>query len=203
MTTTSKPVRPWTAEEDRLIRELYPNTHNRVIAERLDRSYYSVKCRGTYLGLKKAESYLEAEKPGQFKSGQTPWNQGAHFNAGGRSVQTRFAKGHKPHNHKPVGSLRITEDGIVQKKVSDTGYTPKDWRALHAILWEEANGQPIPEGHLVRFRDGDNRNFETDNLVLVSRAENVVLNKMYKTDGLPEGGFEVMLNLARIKIIEK
>lgn len=193
----------WTEAEDKRLRDMYPTTSNRVIAEKLGRSYSSIKNRSISLGLKKSPEYLENEKPGCFKPGHETWNKGIHFVSGGRSAETRYPAGHKPHNTKPIGSIRETRDGILQQKVADTGYPPRDWKSVHSIRWEEYHGRPVPDGHVVRFRDGDRRNFDEDNLVLVTRAENAILNKLYKTEGLPEGGFDVMLSLARIKLVSK
>lgn len=193
----------WTEWEDRQLRELYPTTNNRVIAQNLGRSYSSIKNRGVYMGLKKSPDYIENEKPGCFRPGHETWNKGKHFISGGRSIETQFPAGNKPHNMKPIGSIRESKDGILQQKVSDTGYPPCDWKAVHAIRWEEYHGRSVPAGHIVRFRDGNRRNFSEDNLVLVTRAENAILNKLYKTEGLPEGGFDVMLSLTRIKLAAK
>jgi hypothetical protein len=45
------------------------------------------------------------------------------------------------------------------------------WRPKHHLVWESHHGQPIPKGHAVIFGDGNNRNFDPDNLILVSRAQ--------------------------------
>ena len=49
----------------------------------------------------------------------------------------------------------ITEHGRKQK---------------HRVVWEQAHG-PIPEGYLVKFKDGNRMNCSIDNLYLVSRAD--------------------------------
>jgi len=194
---------PWTPQQDKWLRELYPETSNRQIARMMGRKYSSIKNRGQALGLKKSPAYLEREKPGCFKPGQPTWNKGISYQPGGRIKEGQFRKGQQPHNTMKVGAIRETKDGILQQKVTDTGYPPKDWRSLHVIRWEEHHGRPVPPGHIVRFRDGNRRNFDDDNLVLVSRAENAVMNKMYQANDLPPEGFDVMLNLARLKITEK
>ena len=43
-------------------------------------------------------------------------------------------------------------------------------------VYEQAYGT-IPKGHKVIFADGNNRNFDLDNLVLVSNAEELIMNK--------------------------
>lgn len=109
-------------------------------------------------------------RDGRFKPGNVP-----HPLAGAKSAnKTSFKPGQKPANYMPIGSERITKkDNLLQVKVAD----PNKWRSKHALIWESHHGKPIPKGHIVRFLDGDQRNFDPDNLLLVSRRENVVFNK--------------------------
>ncbi|MCU5282291.1 HNH endonuclease signature motif containing protein [Bacillus thuringiensis] len=107
----------------------------------------------------------------RFTKGQDSWNKGAKgIRAGG--IQTQFKKGQKPHNYKPVGSERVNGDGYVDVKIAD----PNKWRAKHRLLWEEENG-PIPKGYVIIFGDGNRRNFQQDNLILVSKSQLAILNK--------------------------
>lgn len=109
---------------------------------------------------------------GNFPKGNIPWNKGIKWDSGGRSHETRFKPGQMPHNHKPVGSERISKDGYVEIKVAE----PKTWRGKHVIEWEKLHG-PRPKGHKVIFADGNRRNFSPDNLILVSSAELVRMNQ--------------------------
>ncbi|WP_374218303.1 HNH endonuclease signature motif containing protein [Bacillus bingmayongensis] len=106
----------------------------------------------------------------RFKKGQSPANKGKKGIGGWEPTQ--FKKGHKPHNYKPVGSERVNGDDYVDVKIAD----PNKWRAKHQLIWEEANG-PIPKGYAVIFGDGNRRNFELGNLILVSRKQLAILNK--------------------------
>ena len=107
----------------------------------------------------------------QFKKGNTPWNKGkTGLSIGGK--ETQFKKGHKPHNYRPVGSERVNSDGYVDIKVAD----PNVWKGKHIIIWEKHNG-PVPEGHAVIFGDRDRRNFDIDNLILVSRSQLLTMNQ--------------------------
>tara|TARA_R110000850_G_scaffold264606_1_gene393754 strand:- start:7971 stop:8585 length:615 start_codon:yes stop_codon:yes gene_type:complete len=193
-------MQKWTAQRDEWLKSLYPDTDNRKIARIMGCSYSAIKNRAVNLGLKKSPEYLEREKPGCFSKGHRTWNKGKTFHSGGRSPQYQFKPGHKPANHKPLGTTRISKDGYLQRKVSDTGYPPADWKGEHIIRWEEYHGRDVPPNHIVRFSDGDKGNFDEDNLVLVSRAENAVLNKMFAMTNPPPGGFLVLLNLARIQL---
>jgi hypothetical protein len=80
-------------------------------------------------------------------------------------------------NYKPVGSER-TENGYSVVKVSARkNQYHKNWRRRHDVIWEKAHGK-IPRGHVVIFADGNRRNFALDNLVLVSRSELAVMNRL-------------------------
>jgi uncharacterized CHY-type Zn-finger protein len=73
---------------------------------------------------------------------------------------------------KPVGSEREGKDGYVMVKVREYPTVPQtkdNWRFKHWIAWEEANGRPVPDGCTVFFADGDKRNYDPGNLVLVPR----------------------------------
>ena len=159
------PRRAWSAEEDAVIRELYAVTRTVEIADRLQRKAGAVHQRARKLGVAKAREFIVAlarqrtAAPGhgshatRFPKGAEPWNKGFHYEAGGRSAETRFKPGARPHTWKPVGSYRVNADGYLDQKVSDTGYPPRDWRAVHRLVWEAANG-PVPAGRVVVFKPG-------------------------------------------------
>jgi len=89
-------------------------------------------------------------------------------------VGTRFQPGHvggrAAEVYQPIGTERITRDGYLERKIHDGLPRQSRWRAVHLLLWEEANGR-VPPGHAIAFRDGDKRNLDLVNLHLVSRAE--------------------------------
>ena len=122
-------------------------------------------------------------RSGRFEKGHRPHNYGKKgWASGGRSVKTRFKPGRRPHTWLPVGSERVTKAGLLQKKVSDTGYGSRDWQSVHSWLWVQNYG-PIPEGHIVVFRDGDRKNNKIENLEMISRGENMRRNSIHN---LPE-----------------
>jgi hypothetical protein len=70
-------MRRWTAEEDRLLRAIYPDNDSEYVAGYLHRSRYSVKARAGKLGLKKSPEVYEAlHRKGQFRKGHAPANKG-------------------------------------------------------------------------------------------------------------------------------
>ncbi|AZZ92785.1 HNH endonuclease [Hahella sp. KA22] len=143
-------------------------------------------------------------RSGQFEKGASPWNTGKSIPAAGRSEETQFKKGNRPHNHVAIGTEIVTKDGYLKRKIKDdaqTGMSRKNWKFVHIIKWEEYHGKKVPPGHMVRFNDGDLRNFDKDNLVLLSRKENGIINKFFAMSDLPPGGTTILVALARLKML--
>ena len=107
-----------------------------------------------------------------------PHNKGKEFNPGGRSAETQFQAGHAPHNTVPVGTVVTNCDGYLKKKIANNR-NRHDWRFLHHLVWEAANG-PVPTGYVLVFKDGDRRNVTLDNLECVSRAVNMQRNSIQR-----------------------
>jgi hypothetical protein len=113
----------------------------------------------------------------RFRPGQIPPNKGKKGCCLAGSEKGWFKPGHRPANFQPVGSERVNGDGYVDVRIRNPSGKPwKNWKAKHRIIWEKARGK-IPRGHIVIFADGNTRNFALDNLLLVSMAENVVMNR--------------------------
>lgn len=121
---------------------------------------------------------------GRFEKGQVSWNKGKKMPPYQykRCNPTMFKKGNIPANRRPIGSERIDKNGYVLIKIQD-GHKNKNWIRKHRYLYEQAYGK-IPVGHKVIFADGNNRNFELDNLVLISDAEELIMNRnnLFKQD---------------------
>lgn len=174
----------WTPEEDALLAALYPCTPTQEIAERLSRSIRAVYARADSASLKKAPEYFEEGHGGRLKRGRAPnatsfrpghatWNKGKRWVSGGRSAETRFKAGHRPTQWVPVGTEVVDRDGYRKRKVRDDappGMSRRNWKFVHVLTWEEANG-PVPPGHAVVFANGDRSDIRLDNLALVSRRE--------------------------------
>ncbi|HET8799663.1 MAG TPA: HNH endonuclease signature motif containing protein [Marinobacter sp.] len=196
-------MQKWTVQRDERLRDLYPDTNNRTIANVMSCSYSAIQNRARTLGLRKSPDYLEREKPGCFRKGLQPWNKGTHFQSGGRSIETQFKAGQRPQTWTPIGTETIDKDGYLKRKVRDDappGMSRKNWKFVHVLKWEEYNGRPVPPKHIVRLKDGNKRNFAPENLALISMGENAVLNKLFAMPDPPPGGFDVLLNLARIRM---
>lgn len=200
MTSRSRPARKqkrWTAEEDAVLRDLYPTTPAKVVAARLERPLPAVYARANTFGLHKAPTFLASPASGRttglqgrdtrFKKGMTPWNKGTHYTAGGRSAETRFKKGtlngRAVQLIQPLGAYRVNADGYLDRKVRPDGPPQGRWKAVHRLVWIEAHG-PIPTGHVVCFKPGryttELEKITPDALELVSRVELMSRNTLHR-----------------------
>ena len=123
----------------------------------------------------RAKYQIKTSARNHWEKGHPPWNKGKKGASYEGMKPTQFKKGNRPFNWVPIGSERITKDGYVQIKIRE-GMKQKNWRGKHILIWEEHNG-PLPPGHAVIFGDGNHRNFDPANLVLVSRAQLVRMNQ--------------------------
>lgn len=117
---------------------------------------------------------------GCFPKGNRPWNAGLKgWQAGGRARLTQFKKGNKPQTWRPVGSERMTDDGTLMRKVSDTRNKKRDWKPVKDLVWMAKHGR-IPRGWFVVHRNRDRNDFRLRNLKLVDRAENMRRNTYHR-----------------------
>ena len=143
---------------------------------------------------------LNTGRTGRFEKGRATWNKGTKGLT--KANVTSFKKGQKPHNYKPLGSERITKDGYCEIKVSDTG---RRWKSKHLVVYEKHHGK-VPRGSVVIFLDGDKRNFDIDNLHLVTRNQLAMLNKnslIQKDAELTKTAINVVDLMKKISAIEK
>lgn len=168
----NKKYKYWSVQEDEFLRQNYEKMTTRELGGAIGRTKQAVMNRLKKLGIRLPVEEKERRlKENIFKVGQTPWNKGIHCRF---SPATEFKKGQKPKNTKSIGSVsvrtKIMPDGKEQKylfvKVSEN-----KWVLLHRLLWEQNYGK-IPDGFVVRFKDGDSMNCVLENLELISRKEN-------------------------------
>lgn len=137
-----------------------------------------------------------------FKKGHKTWNKGLHYNPGGRSVETRFQKGHlrgqAARLWRPVGTIAIRHDSLFRRqrhrkrrrmdgslrmgkprrwiKIKDVGRPQDRWIPYARWLWEKEHG-PVPEGRFVVHIDGDQMRDKPSNLMLANCGENLIRNE--------------------------
>ena len=184
----------WTPDDIDALRRLYPDHTADVVGKVLGRKAGSVHAKANQLGIEKSEAFKDSDRSGRirlglqhpamvasrFQPGLTPWNKGTNYVAGGRSAETRFRKGSKPHTTLPLGSYRINPDGHLQRKVAEvSGNNSKRWRNVAELVWTEANG-PLPPKHIVVFKPGMRTNvlelITLDRVECISLAENARRN---------------------------
>lgn len=203
----------WSAEEEQLLRARYANELTEVLAGELGRSVSKVLAKANAMGLHKSQAFLAQHcrrldgsqgESSRFQKGHTTWNKGMKgLQAGGRAKETQFKKGSKPHTWLPIGSERVSQDGYLQRKVSDTGYPPRDWVGVHILLWQEHNGQ-VPAGHCVCFVDGNKQHVALDNLELITRAERMRRNTIHRYPPELKDAIRTVAKLKRtIKEVER
>lgn len=189
--------RTWTDAELAVLRAEYATTNTRTLAERLGRSEKSTYKAAHDLGLRKDPAYMSevhgalARQVGaasRFRPGMAAWNKGTRYEPGGRSVETRFKpgalNGAARHNYRPIGSLRITKGGILERKITDDHPVPaRRWVSVARLLWIAAHG-PVPEGHVIAFRRGMHTTVEheitLDRLECITRAEHARRNSVHR-----------------------
>jgi hypothetical protein len=123
----------------------------------------------------------------RFKPGQSSWNKGVSYQAGGRSPETRFKpgtlNGKAQTLYQPVGTLRINCDGYLDRKITDDGPPHKRWVAVHRLVWIEAHGE-IPPGHVVVFLPGRKttvlEQITADALECIRRRDLVARNTIHR-----------------------
>ena len=189
----------WSDEEKQYLAEITPGRGYKEIQSMMsckfgfDYTHHQIKGAIT-------RNKLNTGRTGRFEKGRATWNKGTKGLT--KANVTSFKKGQKSHNYKPVGSERITKDGYCEIKVSDTG---RRWRPKHVLIYEKHHGK-VPKGSAVIFLDGDKRNFDIDNLYLVTRSQLAMLNKnslIQKDADLTKTAINVVDLMKKISAMEK
>ena len=179
--------KPWTQRQLDYLRRHYATMSASELKAKVGHCEKSIYNRAKEMGLKKADGYMSqfghrvaahpASQAVRFQKGHTPANKGKRQEQFMTAEQiehskaTRFKPGHRPHNTRPIGYERITDDGYVFIKIADD----KKMVLKHRHVWQQHHGE-IPRGMLVVFRDGNRLNCDISNLQLISKADNARRN---------------------------
>ncbi|MDP2432921.1 MAG: HNH endonuclease signature motif containing protein [Pseudomonadota bacterium] len=181
----------WTQKEIDTLRALYPDHTAQHVAEVLGLELRLIYYKARHLGVKKSAGFLAGPQSGRldgirgaetrFQAGGVSWNRGKKgLQIGG--LATQFQPGHRGGmaalRYQPIGSERI-QDGYLQRKVRDDGPVHRRWEFVHRLVWIEHHG-PIPDGHVVTFRNGNRLDIEPQNLELITRADLTRRNSIHR-----------------------
>ena len=172
-----------------IIRQRYPFEPTKKIADYLGLSESSVYNRAFAMGIKKDTVYLRSTQfpPGylggkatQFQKGQAPPNKGQKMSKDlyQKVAKTMFKKGNKPMNTQPIGTIHQRSDKsgkmYLYIKLADS-----NWQLLNRYTWEQYHG-PIPKGLIVAYKDGNYLNNDINNLMLLTKKENMARNTIQR-----------------------
>ena len=130
--------------------------------------------------------------PYTFKKGHIPWNKGKKT---GIKPPNLFKKGNITWNTRELYSERVDRDGYTYIKLTNN----KKWKLKHRWIWEQKYGE-IPADYVIIFADGNKKNCNIENLILVARKELAVLkkNKLLRNNAELTN---IGIAIAKIKII--
>ena len=189
---------------DDIIRQQYLVLNVKQLARHIGKSHGYVIRRIKDLGLKIPDELIAQRKQeSRIQKGNVPLNKGKKWDEFktpediANSLKTTFKKGHVPHNAKEA-------DGTISIRTDSKGRPYKwirvslgKWAMLHVHMWEQANG-PVPEGHIIIFKDKNGLNCTMGNLECISRAEHAIRCRQSYTN-LPEDLKEIVTLTRKIK----
>ena len=142
-----------------------------LIQEKFGQEYTKQQIKSYY-----ANHDLNSGLTGHFVKGQPSHNKGVKMSPEvyEKAKATMFKPGSRPHNAKEVGDIVLATIGYYKIKVAE----PDVWEFCHIREWQQAHGE-IPEGMMVSFKDGNIENWHLDNLMLITKGENAVMNTLH------------------------
>jgi len=167
----------WTMVEKKLLGTLLHLTDKEISEKIPGTSAVTIAAARKRFGL------LKPIDSGRFKADQAPWNKGINYDAGGRSVETRFKKGQAPPTmFRNIGDVFSIPDGTGKVymfiKLKEHRQYP-----YGRYVWEQATGKKLSTNEMIRFRDGNPQNCLISNLEKVTRAQNAIRNANHKKAG--------------------
>lgn len=150
---------PWTQEEEDLLRERYSSAPMHELCAELNRTDIAIRGRASILGLKRRGSSPDVKERSRRHS---------------EFMKARRQSGVRNPGVLPIGTTRM-QGGKLYTKVADTADTRSNWVRAQRVVWEAAHG-PIPDGHMVTFKDGNRLNLALENLELVSGTTHMARN---------------------------
>ena len=196
---SARPIHRWSDEEKAYLKEIVFGKSYKEIALLMSGKFnYNFEVRQIQSAIKRYG--LTTGRTGYFEKKSIPWNKGIKGYMGAN--KTSFKKGIIPQNIKPIGSERIdNREGYTKVKIGE----PNRWEFKHKVIYEKHHGK-VEDGYTVIFLDGDNTNFDIDNLYKVSRHQLLLLNQhklIYNNKELTRLGREVVNLIIKTREIKK
>ena len=189
-----KPQHKWSEEEKQYLASIVKGkTYKELVTLMNEKFDYEFSSQQIESALRRYN--LKTGNTGQFKKYKEPWNKG--FKGYMGANKTSFKKGNIPPNYKSVGSERVTRDGYTEVKIKD----PNKWELKHRHIYKKHYGE-IPSGYNVIFADKNISNFDIDNLILVSKAEMLMLNReklIFEDKELTKAGVNIVKLISKAK----
>ena len=119
-------------------------------------------------------------------------------------ITYKYEKPNKSHDNKPtpIGSIvRKTDGDMLKIKVGE-----HKWEYLQRIIYEKHYNIKLKENEYVMFLDQDKRNFNINNLQIVTRQESATISatRLYsKNPMVTKTGIKVVKLINKVKEIEK
>lgn len=158
-----------TIRQDIFFRNHAPGLFNQELADLMNQKF-ELDLKVNQVRNYKKNHGIKSGVDGRFDKGHVPANKGKKFP--GQINKTSFKKGQEPPNKMTVGSERVNGDDYVDIKIAN----PNIWKAKHKLIYEEFYGT-VPAENVVIFADGDRRNFDIDNLIMISKKQLLVMNQ--------------------------
>jgi hypothetical protein len=171
----------WNDERREWFVSFVPGHTEPEISAEHERIFGTPLTEGQIGGAKFAFGVRSGTTGGRFEKGHESWNKGKSWDefmpaeSQERCRTTCYAKGNMPHNalDKPIGFERVDQDGYTWVKVAERPSRQDcndNWRPKHHLVWEEAHGEPVPEGANIIFANHDRGDFRPENIVAVPRS---------------------------------
>lgn len=170
MESKSEPIH-YTEEMHSFLKAFIPGHSRKEITEAFIKKF------GVSMTVHQLKYYCKTHKvftgrTGRFEKGHRPTNAPPKGTCPEWIAPYKFKKGHNGQITCKPGTERVTQGGYIEVKVD----AKSTWRMKHVLVWEEAHGK-VPDGYMVIFKDNNRFNCSLNNLMIVSKSVNAVMNK--------------------------
>jgi hypothetical protein len=185
----------WTEPELIILKKEYPTTQSILIAQKLNRTVKAIYSQANLMNLKKTEEFNRSESSGRMRDGEfgkasrfqknhvsfntgMKWDDFMTIQGKANSLRTTFKKGHLPKNTLHDGMITTRTDSKTKRTYKFIRIALGKWQMLHVYNWEQVNGK-LPKDKILAFK-GSTDDCSIDNLILITRAENMKRNSIQR-----------------------